>query len=116
MKPREFTEADEKDPIGLVNGGVVQLECSSCGRGLVNIFRTQPNALDPATKKPFQWKMKAKCCFCGSQSYIKEVTGKFYLGGYAKSEDDDNAETSTDGFDEVNIEGESVLVIKTVKT
>lgn len=112
---REFTEDDEKEAIGLVDGGVTHLECSNCGRGLINIWRTQPSAIDPRTGKPFVWKMKAKCCFCGDHSYVKEIKGKFYLGGYAKTQDDDNVETRDNGFEEVDIDGEAVLLINTVK-
>lgn len=115
MKTKEFTEDDEKPVIGLVNGGYTTLECSACGKGLIDIKHTQPKAIDPATMKPFLWKMQAICCYCGDHSYATEIKGKFYMSGYAKDKEADNADTQPGNVETKVINGEEILVIQTVK-
>lgn len=118
-KVKKFSEDDVKDSIGLVDGGHTYLECSSCGNKLIDIFHTQPDAIDPRTGEPFQWKMRAQCCYCGDKSYIKDITGKFHIGGYGEDKEDDPNDdiprTKMNGDYTEIIDGEEVLVIKTVK-
>lgn len=114
-KIREFSEDDEKEPVGLEDGGHTILKCSGCGRGLIDIFRTQPNAIDPATRKVFEWKVKAKCCFCGDHSYITEIKGKFHLSGYGVIKEDDPSQDIPETFPGETYEEGEVLIIETVK-
>jgi hypothetical protein len=113
------TQAEGKDKIGLVDGGHTFIKCSACGKGLLDIFHTQPKAVDPKTKKPFKWRIKALCCYCGDHSYITEVFGKFHLGGYGKIKEDDPTEDIPETFPDKNHtekdEHGEILVIKTVK-
>lgn len=116
---REFTEDDVKESIGLVDGGHTILHCSSCDRGLIDIFHTQPQAVDPLTKRPFEWRIQALCCFCGDKSFIKKIFGKFHLGGYGKIKADDPTQDIPETFPTTtdtkpHIDGE-ILVIGTVK-
>lgn len=117
MKAKQFDVNDERKAVGLVNGGHTILKCSNCGKGLIDIFHTQPDAIDPRTNKPFEWKAQAICCYCGDHSYVTDIKGKFYLGGYCEKPDDENGNSLTqpDGFDEKTIDGETVMIIKTVR-
>ena len=113
-KVKEFSERDEKS-IGLTDGGHIYLRCSSCDKGLADIYITQPEAIDPKTGEVFEWKAKAKCCYCGDQSYAKEFKGKFHLAGFGKIKVDDSSETipetAVDYFDEEN----GTLIIYTIE-
>ena len=116
---KNYEAKDIKPKVGLVDGGHTILECSSCGRSLIDIFHTQPKAIDPRTGKPFEWKMQAICCFCKDHSDVVEIKGKFKLGGYGKIKEDDESqdipETFPDGIEEIKIGNENILVVKTVK-
>lgn len=114
-KVREFTEDDEKEPIGIKDGGHVILECSSCGRGLIDVFRTQPDAIDPLTGDVFEWKLQAKCCFCGDRSYVAEVKGKFHIGGFGQIKEEDPTTDIPETFPADTDEEGDVLVIDTVR-
>lgn len=66
------------------------LVCSACDATLVDIWVVKPDLINPLTGKPFVWRMQANCPFCGDQSYITEVVGKYFPGGYAVSLDDEH--------------------------
>lgn len=65
---------------GLKDCGHIILSCSSCGKNLVDIWKIKEN-------KEWSWKVMAKCCYCGDNSYIKEFTGQFARGGYSINPD-----------------------------
>lgn len=118
-KIKQFTDQDLRDTKGLVDGGHTIFKCSNCERGLIDIFHTQPHAIDPLTDKPFEWRIQALCCFCGDKSYIKKVYGKFHLAGYGKIKPDDPTQDIPETFPTTtevkkNPDGE-ILVIGTVK-
>ncbi len=105
----------EKPVIGLEDGGHVIIKCSNCDRGLLDIFITQPRAIDPATNKPFVWNMKAKCCFCGDHSYVKEIKGKFHLSGYGQIKEDDESQDIPETFIGSIDEQGDVIIVETIK-
>jgi hypothetical protein len=82
-------DAPERAPVGLVDGGHVYLACADCQALLVDVFITNPQAIDPSTGEPFAWRLKALCPFCGEQSYVAEVRGTFYRGGIEIPKPDD---------------------------
>jgi len=72
---------------GFQDGGHVILECSSCNKPLVDVWSVQPD-------QPFEWKVKAKCCYCGDSSFQKEVKGLFRYSGAQKPSDTDAEDTT----------------------
>ncbi len=66
----------------LKDGGHIYPTCSNCDAILLDIWVTKPNAIDPRTSKPFEWKFMVNCPFCGDHSFLTEVTGAFHIGGY----------------------------------
>lgn len=69
-------EDKERVNVGLKDCGHIPLECSNCNKMLADIWVTYTN-------KDFQWKVKAKCCYCGDESFEKEVVGVFVVGCHA---------------------------------
>jgi hypothetical protein len=116
VKPQNFDDDRIlKEKIGLEDGGHTLIYCSNCGKGLLDIWKTQPNAIDPRTNKPFEWKIKAKCCYCKDFSFITEVQGKFSLAGFGKIKEDDESQDIPETFPgAINEEGD-ILIIDTVK-
>ena len=86
----DFFHKEPEDPKPPVDVTSIQLDCSSCGKNLAKVMRVN-NA-------PTSVKIKANCCFCGDSSFLKEVSGAFYmvpsegvkLGG-APATDDNNS-------------------------
>ncbi len=87
-----------RKPIGLRDGGHTIIKCSNCGKELVDVFITKPDAIDPLTGKKFVTKLIAKCCYCGDSSFITEVEGRFHLGGIGipKIDDEEQCVKQTD--------------------
>ena len=75
--PREATA-----PIGLKDGGHVILACSACQKPLVDIHVTRPDKKKPGTDEVFEWRLRAKCCYCDDYSFISVVCGLFHHGGW----------------------------------
>jgi len=90
---------------GLSDGGHIIVACSSCKAGLLDIWVTRPNEIDPGTGKPFHWKVRANCPFCEDKSFIVEFDGGYHVGGVGTlkegGEDTDPSTIWTD-FDEAN--------------
>lgn len=103
------------DEIKLENGGNIIFHCSTCGKGLVDILVTQPKAIDPLTKKIFEWKIRVNCCYCGDRSYVKTVYGKFHLQGFGKIKRDDPTDCVAETCIENTFDEKGVLIINTVK-
>ena len=61
-------EEDLKPPVDVTS---IQLDCSSCGKNLAKVMRVND--------APTSVKIKANCCFCGDSSFLKEVSGAFYM-------------------------------------
>ncbi len=72
----EKEQEKQKDPL-LEDGGTLTLECSSCGKKLVNIWITRPG-------EKVVNKVKATCCFCGDASFTKTIKGGFGFEPYGK--------------------------------
>lgn len=66
---------------GVKFGGEVLLDCSACGKPLVKIAITRPEEKDPCTGKTIQWKLQAKCCYCGDHSFETTVSGGWTYSG-----------------------------------
>ena len=67
----EFFQKEPEDPKPPVDITSIELDCSNCGKSLAKVMRVN-NA-------PTTVKIKANCCFCGDSSFIKEVSGAFYM-------------------------------------
>lgn len=83
----------EAVPEGLKNGGHVTLSCSNCHAGLIDIWITRPNEIDPLTREPFEWNVCAKCPFCGDKSFVTTIKGGYHIGGYGLPKPGDEDET-----------------------
>lgn len=97
VKARNFTEDDAPPSSGLRDAGHVILRCSACGEPLVDVWLTDPDAVNPMTGGPFTWKGKALCCFCGDSSFPVEWKGRYAVGPYGvdvADPDPDNADDS----------------------
>ncbi len=91
------------------DGEEVKLCCSNCDKPLVVIWRTRPN--EKLKNKLIQWKLKAKCCYCGDASFAKTVKGGFHYKGFDVPHPNGNPE---DVIAHVNVttidtEGEDVI-------
>jgi hypothetical protein len=104
-------------PVKIKDGGHVIIRCSNCNKPLVDIWRTRPDAKDPATGKTFEFKFVAECCYCKDISYITTVQGVFHIGGYGVNTDDGNeAYEKTTIIDQLEMPGrEDVTLIKTAR-
>ena len=94
------------------------LSCSMCSAELVDLWLADPNEQLVVKGKPkgiLKWKVKATCCFCGDQSYTKEVTGGFKHHGIIRqtSEDVDDYVDVTKVIDIAR--EDNVIVFKTEK-
>jgi hypothetical protein len=80
--PKIFTkdEPEKKLSSSYEDGGEILFCCSNCDEKLVVLWITRPN--EKLDKKPLKWKMRAKCCYCGDYSFVKEVVGGFHYKGY----------------------------------
>ncbi len=68
--------------IVFLSGQSFVLDCSNCGKGLVDIVVTDPAAtvqtgLGRKKTVPVQWKLKADCGYCGDHSFAKVINGNF---------------------------------------
>ena len=105
---------------GLKDGGHVIIRCSNCDRPLVDIWRTRPEMNDPRTKKIFEWKFIAECCYCSDKSYVTTVLGGVHIGGYGVTTYEDaetiNTREKTSIVETIPMPGrEDVTLIKTAR-
>jgi len=59
---------EAKPPVDVTS---IQLDCSNCGKHLAKVMLVKD--------APTSVKIKANCCFCGDSSFLKEVSGAFYM-------------------------------------
>lgn len=96
----------------------VILVCSNCRAGLMDILESSPNAIDPVTKKPFEWKVQCNCPFCGDKSPVKNVVGLMHPGGYGIPKEDDEDEVIASTIFTGNFEtrdGGLTIIFETMK-
>lgn len=79
---------EDREVIGLEDGGHTILSCSNCKRELVDIWVTSPKI-----KQTFKY--QANCPFCGDKSYVKDVEGGISFSGIFKDIDEDNDKAIT---------------------
>lgn len=116
--------------VGLKDGGHVLLRCSNCNKPLCDIFVTQPGKKMPGTNEPFEWRVRARCCYgCKNHegkpetSYIEKIIGLYHLGGHgipnpANPDDpDDNIVVTVpvQAIEETDSEGSAVLTFEVMK-
>lgn len=89
---------DIPDKVGLKDGGHTILRCSACDKPIADIWVVKPNAINPHTRKPFEWKCVATCCYCGDKSYPVTVKGRIAHGGYGENKADPEG-----GMDDANV-------------
>ena len=78
-----YNDLGIKEPVkkhleGLEDGGKVLFTCSTCDRGLAEVWITRPS-------EPEQYTAYAKCPYCKGEearSYEKTWKGGFHIGGY----------------------------------
>lgn len=88
---------------GFQDGPHTILECSNCQKSLVDVWSVQPD-------QPFNWKVKAKCCYCGDTSFEKDVTGLFrYSGAQEPTENDPEDTRLVTQVTHMDVDGEKVL-------
>jgi hypothetical protein len=63
------------------DGGSIVLSCSNCDKGLAVIFITRPHQKN-RKGEVVKWKAKAKCCYCGDFSFVKNFEGAFHYKGF----------------------------------
>ncbi len=80
VKISNYTDLPPK--VGLKDGGHTILECSACGKPIADIWSIKKDAINAVTKKPFEWKCVAVCCYCGDRSFPQTVQGRIAHGGY----------------------------------
>ena len=88
MKILKEQVVEEKEKENLIDGGHKILSCSNCSAMLVDIWLTKPNAVNPVTKKKFEWKVQANCPFCKDNSFVDTIYGIYHYGGCGKIKDD----------------------------
>lgn len=106
-----------RPPLGLRDGGHVLLRCSCCNKPLADVHITQPGKLRP-DGKPFVWKVRALCPYCGDKSYIRRIEGLWHPAGHGvpnpanpDDPDDNLVITSIANFlEEVDREGDTVIL------
>lgn len=77
----EFREAKTPEIQGLKDLGHHYISCSNCNAMLLDIWVTQE--IEKFSR------IQASCPFCGDQSFVAEVKGKFHAGGIGETDDDD---------------------------
>jgi hypothetical protein len=65
----------------LQDGELVVINCSNCDKPLVKIHITRPNE-KRKNGSPVECKVKADCCYCGDESFIKTIKGGFHYSGW----------------------------------
>jgi hypothetical protein len=91
----------------------VILQCSNCNEELVDLWISAPN--EKIGKDPVQWKVKATCCYCGDQSFVKDIVGGFKQHGII-AEDDKNLNHYRDVTKVVDIRYEgNTIIFQTMK-
>jgi hypothetical protein len=109
-------EREESPEIGLVDGPHVILTCTSCNAPLADIWVTQPNLTDPITREVFSTEFMAHCCYCGDHSFIEEVHGGFFPGGYGiPHETYPEASYQQTAIDRIEEDDKGVLHVYTVR-
>lgn len=73
---------EPRERVGLKDGGHVLLKCSSCQKALVDIWITKPD-------DNIEWKLLAKCCYCGDESLPVNIKGRFAVAGDGINNPDD---------------------------
>ena len=99
---RQVVQSQPPTKYGFQDGGHVILECSSCRVPLVDIFVIQPD-------QNFDWKCRAKCCYCGDSSFEKDVHGLFRYSGAQKPRENDEDTDLVTQVTHLESEGQSVL-------
>jgi len=86
----------QSDLNGMEGFARVQLACSSCGRPLMSLYVTGPDA-------PFEQEYRASCPYCGDKSDVVKVRGLVHHCGHSIQKEDDDTDcvalTDVDGFD-----------------
>jgi hypothetical protein len=77
----------------------LHIKCSNCSKPLMSVMM-DPSINDPATGKPFVWKLTATCPYCKDKSFPHDVRGKIYPVGYARP----NSANAEDVFHETFID------------
>lgn len=67
---------EERRPEGLSDQGHIILECSSCGKPLIDIWVVKAD--------PMERTYRAQCCYCGDRSFQKTVSGRTAIVGISK--------------------------------
>jgi hypothetical protein len=98
---RQVVQSQPSVKYGFQDGGHTILECSNCRIPLVDVFVIQPD-------QDFDWKCKAKCCYCGDMSFEKNVHGLFRYSGAQKPSEGEDTELVTQ-VTHLESEGQSVL-------
>lgn len=100
---------ESKSSISFEDGGEVTLTCSECDKPLVVIWRTRPN--EKLKNKPIEWKVKAKCPYCGDFSFTKKIVGGFHHKGFDKPHPNGNPEDviAFVNVTDINTEGDEVI-------
>jgi len=83
-------EKETKQTVAFEDGGEVTFYCSDCDKPLIVIWRTRPN--EELKKKPVEWRIKAKCPYCGDFSFTKKIIGGFHHKGYDEPHPNGNPE------------------------
>ena len=84
------------------------IKCSSCSKPLMSVMM-DPGAIDPATKKPFQWKVRASCPYCGDESFVQTLHGRLFPVGWALPNKDNCEDVYSKTFiDETELNNDEV--------
>lgn len=92
----------------LTDGGHVFVTCSNCCAFLADFHVTRPDEEDV-------WKVKVTCPWCGDASFITEVKGGFYPGGFGVAKPDDENEVIPSTYLELPEDVEDVFVFRAKK-
>ncbi len=80
---------EEKELVGLKDGGHTYLKCSNCRKLLADLWVTNPSIKE-------KFKYRAKCPYCKDKSYIAEIEGGIAYAGIYNQIDEDNDKKVTD--------------------
>ncbi len=84
----EFKQAESRPSGGLEDGGHIFLDCSDCGKKLVDIWIQRPS-------EHIKFKYRASCPYCGDESFSKEISGGIAFGGIAENPEDEDSKMLT---------------------
>ncbi len=110
-------QPEERELVGLQDGGHHYLTCNNCRAYLVDVWVTNPSLLDPITKTSIVTIVQAaNCPFCEQGgSYPVEIHGGFHPGGYSplkEGEDEDTIPSTFIELPEVAEDGVVRFVVK----